>query len=78
MLGRCQEAQEIANDSLRFDSFDSEAIYVRGLCLYFEVIFFFLFKYQMMFESRKSNLQNNNFFLYFLLPSVSCEHFAFG
>ncbi|CAK1549792.1 unnamed protein product [Leptosia nina] len=36
MLGRCQEAQEIANDSLRFDSFDIEAIYVRGLCLYFE------------------------------------------
>ncbi|CAB3249857.1 unnamed protein product [Arctia plantaginis] len=36
MLGRCQEAQEIANDSLRFDSFDTEAIYVRGLCLYFE------------------------------------------
>lgn len=37
MIGRCQEAQEIANDSLRFDSFDAEAIYVRGLCLYFEV-----------------------------------------
>lgn len=37
MIGRCQEAQEIANDSLRFDSFDTEAIYVRGLCLYFEV-----------------------------------------
>lgn len=36
MLGRCQEAQEIANDSLRFDSLDAEAIYVRGLCLYFE------------------------------------------
>ncbi|XP_045511069.1 dnaJ homolog subfamily C member 7 [Colias croceus] len=36
MLGRCQEAQEIANDSLRFDSLDTEAIYVRGLCLYFE------------------------------------------
>ncbi|GBP11843.1 DnaJ homolog subfamily C member 7 [Eumeta japonica] len=35
-LGRCQEAQEIANDSLRFDSFDAEAIFVRGLCLYFE------------------------------------------
>lgn len=37
MLGRCQEAQEIANDSLRFNSLDAEAIYVRGLCLYFEV-----------------------------------------
>ncbi|XP_032529959.2 dnaJ homolog subfamily C member 7 [Danaus plexippus] len=36
MIGRCQEAQEIANDSLRFDSLDTEAIYVRGLCLYFE------------------------------------------
>lgn len=36
LLGRCQEAQEIANDSLRFDSFDTDAIYVRGLCLYFE------------------------------------------
>ncbi|CAH2988614.1 unnamed protein product [Chilo suppressalis] len=36
LLGRCQEAQEIANDSLRFDSLDAEAIYVRGLCLYFE------------------------------------------
>ncbi|KAL4715100.1 hypothetical protein ACJJTC_012147 [Scirpophaga incertulas] len=36
LLGRCQEAQEIANDSLRFDNLDAEAIYVRGLCLYFE------------------------------------------
>ncbi|KAI8427685.1 hypothetical protein MSG28_002144 [Choristoneura fumiferana] len=36
MIGRSQEAQEIANDSLRFDSFDAEAIFVRGLCLYFE------------------------------------------
>ncbi|XP_039763268.1 dnaJ homolog subfamily C member 7 [Pararge aegeria] len=36
MLGRCQESQEIANDCLRFDSFDTEALYVRGLCLYFE------------------------------------------
>nr|XP_026487450.1 dnaJ homolog subfamily C member 7 [Vanessa tameamea] len=36
MIGRCQEAQEIANDSLRFDSFNTEAIFVRGLCLYFE------------------------------------------
>lgn len=37
MLGRCQEAQEIANDCLRSNSFDTEAIFVRGLCLYFEV-----------------------------------------
>lgn len=36
LLGRCQEAQEIANDLLRLDSQDTEAIYVRGLCLYFE------------------------------------------
>ncbi|XP_041976912.1 dnaJ homolog subfamily C member 7 [Aricia agestis] len=36
MLGRCQEAQEIANDILRFDSMETEAIFVRGLCLYFE------------------------------------------
>ncbi|KPJ11757.1 DnaJ-like subfamily C member 7 [Papilio machaon] len=36
MLGRCQEAQEIANDCLRSNSFDTEAIFVRGLCLYFE------------------------------------------
>ncbi|KAJ0181746.1 hypothetical protein K1T71_002468 [Dendrolimus kikuchii] len=36
LLGRCQEAQEIANDALRSNSFDTEAIYVRGLCLYYE------------------------------------------
>lgn len=36
LLGRCQEAMEIANDTLRFDSLDAEAIYVRGLCLYYE------------------------------------------
>ncbi|XP_050675516.1 dnaJ homolog subfamily C member 7 [Leptidea sinapis] len=36
LLGRSGEAQEIANDALRSDSFDTDAIYVRGLCLYFE------------------------------------------
>ncbi|XP_063376111.1 dnaJ homolog subfamily C member 7 [Cydia fagiglandana] len=36
MIGRCQEAQEIANDMIRHDSLDAEAIFVRGLCLYFE------------------------------------------
>ncbi|KAK3083542.1 hypothetical protein FSP39_025158 [Pinctada imbricata] len=37
MLGRYQEAQEIANDVLqREDSMNSDAIYVRGLCLYYQ------------------------------------------
>lgn len=37
LLGRYQEAQEIANDILqREDSMNSDALYVRGLCLYYE------------------------------------------
>jgi len=35
-LGRYGEAQEIANDILRLDSMNADAIYVRGLCLYYE------------------------------------------
>ena len=35
-LGRYAEAQEIANDILRLDNINAEAIYVRGLCLYNE------------------------------------------
>ena len=35
-LGRYQEAQEVANDLLRSDSTNIEAIYIRGLCLYHE------------------------------------------
>lgn len=35
-LGRYGEAQEIANDILRMDSMNADAIYVRGLCLYYE------------------------------------------
>ena len=35
-LGRYAEAQELANDLLRADSMCADAIYVRGLCLYYE------------------------------------------
>lgn len=35
-LGRYGESQEIANDLLRQDSMNADAIYVRGLCLYYE------------------------------------------
>ena len=35
-LGRHKEAQEGANDLLRNDSTNVEAIYIRGLCLYYE------------------------------------------
>jgi len=35
-LGRYAEAQEIANDLLRLDNMNADAIYVRGLCLYYE------------------------------------------
>ena len=35
-LGRHKEAQEVANDLLRNDSTNVEAIYIRGLCLYYE------------------------------------------
>ena len=35
-LGRYGEAQEIANDLLRMDNMNADAIYVRGLCLYYE------------------------------------------
>lgn len=35
-LGRYAEAQEVANDLLRSDSMNADAMYVRGLCLYYE------------------------------------------
>jgi len=35
-LGRYLEAQNIANDLLRSDSMNADAMYVRGLCLYYE------------------------------------------
>jgi len=35
-LGRYGESQEIANDLLRMDNMNADAIYVRGLCLYYE------------------------------------------
>ena len=35
-LGRYAEAQNIANDMLRSDSMNADAMYVRGLCLYYE------------------------------------------
>jgi DnaJ family protein C protein 7 len=36
LLGRYQEAQEIANDVIRADAQNVDAIYVRGMCLYYE------------------------------------------
>jgi len=35
-LGRYPEAQEAANSVLQFDNLNADAIYVRGLCLYYE------------------------------------------
>ena len=35
-LGRYKEAQDVSNDILRNDSTNVEAIYIRGLCLYYE------------------------------------------
>ena len=35
-LGHHKEAQEVANDLLKNDSTNVEAIYIRGLCLYYE------------------------------------------
>ncbi|XP_025161527.1 dnaJ homolog subfamily C member 7 isoform X2 [Harpegnathos saltator] len=35
-LGRYQEAQEIANDTLHIDKNNADAIYIRGMCLYFQ------------------------------------------
>jgi DnaJ family protein C protein 7 len=35
-LGRYAEAQNMANDLLRSDSMNADAMYVRGLCLYYE------------------------------------------
>lgn len=35
-LGRYVEAQNIANDLLRSDNMNAEAMFVRGLCLYYE------------------------------------------
>merc|ERR1719422_411945 len=35
-LGRYEESQEVANDLLRADAMNADAIYVRGLCLYYE------------------------------------------
>lgn len=36
MLGRYPEAQSVASDILRLDSTNADALYVRGLCLYYE------------------------------------------
>uniref|UniRef100_A0AAY5JY68 J domain-containing protein n=1 Tax=Esox lucius TaxID=8010 RepID=A0AAY5JY68_ESOLU len=36
MLGRYPEAQSVASDILRMDSTNGDALYVRGLCLYYE------------------------------------------
>ncbi|PNI33956.1 DNAJC7 isoform 6, partial [Pan troglodytes] len=36
MLGRYPEAQSVASDILRMDSTNADALYVRGLCLYYE------------------------------------------
>lgn len=35
-LGRYQEAQELANSILHFDKGNADAIYVRGMCLFYE------------------------------------------
>ncbi|KAI4490062.1 PREDICTED: dnaJ homolog subfamily C member 7 [Polistes canadensis] len=35
-LGRYEEAQEIANDVLHIDKQNADAIYIRGMCLYFQ------------------------------------------
>lgn len=35
-LGRYQEAQELANSILHFDKSNADAIYVRGICLFYE------------------------------------------
>ncbi|XP_016109752.1 dnaJ homolog subfamily C member 7-like [Sinocyclocheilus grahami] len=36
LLGRYPEAQSVASDILRIDSTNGDALYVRGLCLYYE------------------------------------------
>ncbi|XP_062298812.1 dnaJ homolog subfamily C member 7-like [Scomber scombrus] len=36
LLGRYPEAQSVASDILRMDSTNADALYVRGLCLYYE------------------------------------------
>lgn len=36
LLGRLPEAQEIANDILRLENMNADAIYVRGMCLYYD------------------------------------------
>uniref|UniRef100_A0AAQ6IUF3 J domain-containing protein n=1 Tax=Anabas testudineus TaxID=64144 RepID=A0AAQ6IUF3_ANATE len=36
LLGRYPEAQAVASDILRMDSTNADALYVRGLCLYYE------------------------------------------
>lgn len=35
-LGRYSEAQEVANEILRSENLNADAVYVRGLCLYYE------------------------------------------
>lgn len=35
-LGRCQESQEIANSILHLDNGNADAIYVRGICLFYQ------------------------------------------
>lgn len=40
LLGRCDEAQEIAFDIIGKDNSNADAIFVRGMCLYYQVCFF--------------------------------------
>ncbi|XP_052740188.1 uncharacterized protein LOC112048188 isoform X2 [Bicyclus anynana] len=37
MLGKIDQAQEIADECLRFDHTDVEAVYIKGLCIYYQV-----------------------------------------
>eukprot|EP00063_Salmo_salar_P059617 XP_014034452.1 PREDICTED: dnaJ homolog subfamily C member 7-like isoform X1 [Salmo salar] len=65
LLGRYLEAQSVASDILRMDSTNGDALYVRGLCLYYEdcidkAVQFFVQALRMAPDHEKSRLACRN------------------
>ncbi|MFT7814691.1 dnaJ homolog subfamily C member 7 [Arapaima gigas] len=65
LLGRYPEAQSVASDILRVDSTNADALYVRGLCLYYEdcidkAVQFFVQALRMAPDHKKAQLACRN------------------
>ncbi|KAG9474211.1 hypothetical protein GDO78_004491 [Eleutherodactylus coqui] len=65
LLGRYPDAQSVASDILRMDSTNADALYVRGLCLYYEdciekAVQFFVQALKMFPDHQKARLACRN------------------